>query len=85
MLGAEVLDDRAGERGADTGHAPAEPERDALGETGRVGVEGLDGELPAVARVPLVRSRDDKAVPRGDVAERTAKRQRLAAALAEHG
>src|SRR4029079_15953042 len=76
VLGAEMLDDRAGKGRADAGDAAPKPQRDALRRLRQGRAEGLDGELPAVPRVPLDRAGDHDALPGGDVAERAAQRER---------
>ena len=76
VLGAEVLDDRAREGRTDAGDAAAQPERDALRRLRQRRAEGLDRELPAVARVLLDRAGDDEALAGRDVAERAAQRER---------
>ena len=64
VLRAEMLDDRTREGRANARNAAPQPERDALRRLRQGRAERLDGELPAVTRVPLDRAGDDDALAR---------------------
>ena len=86
VLGAEVPDDRAGERRPDAGDAAGEPQLDARSRLRKGRVKRRDDELPAVPCMLRERTRAHELLAGRHVAERPREADRLAVTLlAEDG